>query len=131
MTSVYLDSSAALNLIVAEAGSDALRDWSQRTRPDFVACDLVRTEVLRACRRHSTDATARGRSVLEVITLFPVSTDLYTSAAFLEPLSMRSLDAIHLAAALSLGDDISGVVTYDERLAEACAWHGLEVIAPA
>jgi predicted nucleic acid-binding protein len=69
--------------------------------------------------------------VLEAITLFPVSTDLYTAAAFLEPLSMRSLDAIHLAAALSLGDDLSGVVTYDERLAEACAWHGLQVIAPA
>jgi predicted nucleic acid-binding protein len=131
VTSFYLDSSAALKLVVSEAGSHDLRMWTERTRPALVACDLVRTEVLRACRRHSTDATTRGRSVLEAITLFPVSTDLYTAAAFLEPLSMRSLDAIHLAAALSLGDDLSGVVTYDERLAEACAWHGLQVIAPA
>ena len=91
----------------------------------------MRTEVLRACRRHSTEATARGRSVLDALTIIPVSTDLYASAAFLEPLTMRSLDAIHLAAALSLGDDISGVVTYDERLAEACRWHGMQVLAPA
>lgn len=131
MTSVYLDSSAALKLVVTEAGSAELHAWTQRTQPHFVACDLVRTEVLRACRRHSTEATTRGRNVLDTLTIFPVSTDLYASAAFLEPLTMRSLDAIHLAAALSLGDDISGIVTYDERLAESCAWHGLQVLAPA
>ena len=131
MTSFYLDSSAALKLVVAEAATSALRAWTERTRPALIGCDLVRTEVLRACRRHSTEATTRGRSVLDAITIFPVSTDLYASAAFLEPLTMRSLDAIHLAAALSLGDDISGVVTYDKHLADACAWHGLQVIAPA
>jgi hypothetical protein len=131
VTSFYLDSSAALKLIVTEGGTAALRAWAERTRPEFIACDLVRTEVLRACRRHSTDATGRGRGVLEAITLFPVSTDLYLSAAFLDPAGLRTLDAIHLAAALSLGDDISGVVTYDERLAGACAEHGLAILAPA
>ena len=130
MTSFYLDSSAALKLVVSEAGSQDLSTWIERTRPALIACDLVRTEVLRACRRHSTEATARGRSVLDAITIFPISADLCASAAFLEPLTMRSLDAIHLAAALSLGDDISGVVTYDERLAEACRWHGVQVLAP-
>lgn len=131
MTAFYLDSSAALKLIVTEGSTAALRAWAERARPEFIACDLVRTEVLRACRRHSSDAITRGRSVLEAITLFPVSTDLYLSAAFLDPAGLRTLDAVHLAAALSLGDDISGVVTYDERLAEACVAHGLQILAPA
>jgi hypothetical protein len=131
MSTFYLDSSAALKLIVSEGESAALRAWLRRDQPDLVACDLVRTEVLRACRRHSVDSIARGRAVLESTLLFPVSTDLCLAAASLEPKALRSLDAIHLAAALSLGDDLDGVVTYDDRLTEACRAYGISVLSPA
>ena len=50
--------------------------------------------------------------------------------ALLEPGRMRSLDALHLTAALELGDDLEGVVTYDGRLAAAVAMTGYPVVAP-
>jgi predicted nucleic acid-binding protein len=131
MRSYYFDSSAALKIIVTEAESLALRTWLADARPRLVACDLVRTEVLRACRRHSPESIARSRTVLDSLTLIAVSRELCMSAATLDPHGLRTLDAIHLAAALSLGDDVDGVVTYDDRLAAACSGYGLSVLAPA
>lgn len=52
-------------------------------------------------------------------------------AATLEPRSLRSLDAIHLASALTVFDELDAFVTYDGRLAEAAHSHGLNVVAPA
>jgi predicted nucleic acid-binding protein len=43
---------------------------------------------------------------------------------------MRTLDALHLAIALSLGDDLDGLVTYDSRMADAARRHGVTVIGP-
>jgi len=43
---------------------------------------------------------------------------------------LRNLDAIHLAVALDLGDDLDGIVTYDDRLAAAAEGLGVAVIAP-
>jgi predicted nucleic acid-binding protein len=55
---------------------------------------------------------------------------LLTAAARVEPTSLRALDAIHLATALSLGHDLSGIVVYDRRLADAARGAGLTVWAP-
>jgi predicted nucleic acid-binding protein len=52
-------------------------------------------------------------------------------AVFIEPPSIPSLDAIHLATALSLEPDLSGMVVYDRRLADAARNAGLTVFAPA
>lgn len=43
---------------------------------------------------------------------------------------MRGLDALHLAAALDLGDELDAILTYDERLTCAAKVHGVEVVAP-
>ena len=51
--------------------------------------------------------------------------------ALLELGGMRSLEALHLASALELGDDLEGIVTYDGRLTEAVAMIGYPVVAPA
>ena len=51
-------------------------------------------------------------------------------AGRLDPTTLRSLDALHLAAALDLGDDLDGLVTYDDRLAEAAALNGVPVTTP-
>jgi predicted nucleic acid-binding protein len=51
-------------------------------------------------------------------------------AAVLTPPSLRSLDAIHLATALRLGDDLGVFLAYDERLLRAAAAHGLPVAGP-
>ena len=43
---------------------------------------------------------------------------------------LRTLDAIHLATALALGDDLDAVVTYDERMVEAARLVGLASAMP-
>ena len=53
-----------------------------------------------------------------------------TRAYLSNPGILRTLDALHLAAALLAGDDLEAVVTYDRRLADAAALHGVPVLAP-
>jgi uncharacterized protein len=60
-----------------------------------------------------------------------LSAGIADAAAKLEPPSLRTLDAVHLASALSLGDDLGAFVAYDRRLAEAAEAAGIEVLAPA
>lgn len=44
---------------------------------------------------------------------------------------LRSLDAIHVAAAQMLGDDLAELITYDRWVAEAARGLGLPVVASA
>ena len=59
-----------------------------------------------------------------------VSEVIRERASLLEPVTLRSLDALHLSTALELGDDLDSVVTYDARMTEAAASIGLQVVAP-
>ena len=129
MMAHYLDTSALVKLVVVEPDSDALYTWLSAADRLPVASDLVRTELLRAVRRFP-DQMVRARDVLNSITLIRADTGTFERAALLDPVLLRSLDAVHLAAALELGDDLEGVVTYDDRLAEAAALHGARVLAP-
>ena len=52
-------------------------------------------------------------------------------AAAIDPAELRSLDAVHLATALGIGERLDGVVTYDARLREAADLAGLTVLMPA
>lgn len=127
----YVDTSALVKLVVAEPETAALRAWLAVEEREPVACDLVRTELARAVRRGAPDRMLRARSVLEAVTLMDVTTAMFEGAGRLDPVGLRSRDALHLAAALELGDEMRGMVTYDERLAEACAANGVAVLAPA
>ncbi len=127
----YLDTSAAVKLVARERGSAAMSRWADRHANDVVSSDLLRTELLRATRRSMPELMPRARLVLDGLTLMQLSADVLERAAELEPWTLRSLDAVHLAAALTLGDDLDGIVTYDERLAAAASLHGLVIIAPA
>jgi predicted nucleic acid-binding protein len=127
----YLDTSAFLKLVVEERDSAALRAWAEDDERELFSCDLLRTEALRTARRHSTDALREARARLDVVTIVEVSTAICERAADLDPAILRSLDALHLAAALAVGSELEGVVTYDDRLAAASALHGVAVIAPS
>ncbi len=127
----YLDSSALVKLVVSEPESDALRRYLA-VRMDRVSSALARVEVRRAVRRRDPSETTRRRAddVLARIALVAVDEPVLRTAASMQPDPLRSLDAVHLATALSLaGLDI--VVTYDQRLADAAVQHGLEVAAPS
>lgn len=127
----YLDTSALVKLVVAEPESAALRAWLSEADRDPAACDLARTELLRAVRRSAPDRVLQARAVLDSLTLTEVTTSIFEEAGRLDPTGLRSLDAIHLAAALDLGDDLDGLITYDDRLAEAAQLNGIRVTAPA
>ena len=126
----YLDTSAAVKLVVAEAGSVALRSWLNGRETEIVSSDLLRTELLRATRRGAPERMQRARAVLDAVILLSLPSATFERAADLDPESLRSLDALHLAAALELGDELNGIITYDNRLAEAARARGIEVIAP-
>ena len=70
-----------------------------------------------------------ARVVLDSLAIITVTSATHDAAARLEPAELRSLDAVHLAVALELGDSLGGLVTYDHRLAEAASY-GIEVVAP-
>lgn len=126
----YVDTSALAKLVVAEPETDALRAWIHAGQPPLVSCDLARTELLRAVRRGTPDRMVQARAVLDSITLMTLSTATFETAGRLEPASLRTLDAIHVAAALELGDDLDSIVTYDLRLAAVADANGITVTAP-
>lgn len=126
----YLDTSAFVKLVVSEPESRALRTWVKRHEVDAFASELLRVEALRTSRRHSPAALLAARAALDAVTLLAVTADICERAAELDPEILRSLDAIHLATALSAGDSLEGVLTYDERLVAACAMHGVRTLSP-
>ncbi|MCL4167495.1 UNVERIFIED_CONTAM: hypothetical protein GTU68_002506, partial [Idotea baltica] len=122
--------SALVKLVVAEPETAALREWLRQAGRELVACDLVRTELIRAVRKAIPDRMLQARDVLDSLTLIRVSTSVFEAAGRLDPIAVRSLDAIHLASALDLGDDLEGIVTYDDRLAHAASVNGVPVVSP-
>lgn len=126
----YMDTSALVKLVVAESETDALRSWIAGVNSELVAADLVRTELWRVVRRAVPDRALLAAQVLDSLTLVEVRASLFSQAGRLDPPELRSLDAIHLAAALDLGDDLEAMVTYDARLAQAAAVNGVTVVAP-
>ena len=127
---IYLDSSAIVKLVVREPETRALRAYL-RHEPERVACSLARTEVLRAVRPVGPSAVELARQVLRNLALIRLDDALLDAAGMLEPLTLRSLDAIHLAAAHLVAPTLRAVVTYDRRMADAAAALGLGVAAPA
>ncbi len=125
----YIDASALVKTVVAEAESGALISWL-KGRQSLVSCDLVRVETVRAVRLSDPAALPRARSALATLTLIRLDNPIYETAADLEPALVRSLDALHMAAALSVGDDLGGIVSYDRRMIEAAGQIGLRVETP-
>lgn len=126
----YLDSSAIVKLVVEEPESAALLRYLRRRRP-LVTSALARTEVARALLPLGAEAVRRGLDVLSRLDVVRVNDRVLDAAGALQPPEIRSLDAIHLATAQLLGEDLSRVVTYDDRMAQAAAALGRQVVSPA
>lgn len=73
---------------------------------------------------------AHGRQVLKRIDLLRINNRVLNAAATLLPTELRTLDAIHLATAQQLHDDLREIVTYDVRMTEAAESLGFRVVAP-
>jgi uncharacterized protein len=85
---------------------------------------------MRAVRRVAPELAHRVREVLDVLVLVAATGGICDTAGRLAPDQLRSLDAVHLATALELGDDLDGLVTYDDRLTDAAQAYGIAVTAP-
>lgn len=128
---LYLDSSALVKLVRPEAETDALLQFLSGW-PERISSAIARVEVLRAVRRAGAGETAheRAESIFARIGLVRVDEAVLSRAAHLEPLELGSLDAIHVATALSVGEDLGGMICYDARLARAAARSGVATMAP-
>ena len=125
-----MDTSAAVKLVVTEPGTTALRRWLTPRDGQIASSDLLRTELLRATRRAAPEQMVQARAVLDSLILLTLPPAVFDRAAMLEPDLLRSLDSLHLAAALELGDELEGIVTYDHRLAVGARALGIHVVAP-
>lgn len=124
---VYVDTSALGALLIDEPQSSALLDWLDGSGATFVSSDLLETELRRLAVRedlNQADVTA----LLDGVALAALDRAVYRSAGFLPMPHLRTLDALHLEAAVRL--DADAMLTYDRRLGEAAQSIGLEVIAP-
>lgn len=126
----YLDASAFVKLLVRETESEALARYLDE-HPDLVSSAILRTEGFRAVRHLGAELVERARSNLARIRFVPVDDPLLDTAAVLDPAIMRTLDALHLASAVVLGEELETLVTYDQRMREGAELLGLPVAVPS
>lgn len=121
-----------MKLVQKEAESEALRRYLRRHRDDErVTTTLSRVEVVRAVQSGGSAAVAKARRQLARLHQVNLDIRLLDEAASLAPgMLLRSLDAIHLAAAQLLIGDLRAIVTYDQRMTDAATGLGLTAHAP-
>lgn len=126
----YADASALVKLVLREPESDALRHYLAAL-PEPATSRLALVEVHRAFRRLGEDPEVDSMLAVWDRTIFiELDASIAESAAEIGPPTLRSLDAVHLASALALADELEAFVTYDARLADAARSAGLTVVAP-
>jgi predicted nucleic acid-binding protein len=133
VSACYLDASALVKLATSEPETQALRDHLARS-VIRITSRLATVEVARALRRRGRDSGALAGDIAKVfegLAMVELSDSVAAAAGGVDPVTLRPLDAVHLASALSLGDEGTSLVTYDARLADAARAAGLEVVAPA
>jgi hypothetical protein len=131
-TPIYVDSSALVKLVLPEAESTALLTLLS-DEVGLISSELATVEVVRAARRASRDSEVHNRAaaVMAALHLVAVDSAILERAVSIEPESLRSLDAIHLATALSLAPDVEAIVVYDAGLSDAATKAGLRILAPS
>ncbi|MHB8295641.1 MAG: PIN domain-containing protein [Acidimicrobiales bacterium] len=130
-TVIYLDSSALMKLIREEKETAALREWliPQPELP-VVTSELGRLEVLRAAPRAGDEVLTEARVMIGDVDLVPLDRGVQDLACEIGDPPLRTLDALHLASALLLRDDLTAFVAYDHRLMSAARAAELPTTAP-
>jgi uncharacterized protein len=126
---IYIDTSALLKLVFPEVEVDAL----VRFLPDdarTVSSTLLLVEARRATLRRAPARLASVDVLLDRTQLVDVSDAVIESASRLPEPLLRSLDAIHLATALLIREDVEVLLSYDDRLLASAAAHGIKTASP-
>lgn len=129
---IYLDASALVKLVISEDETEALRAYLAE-RADLVRASsaLVMVEVPRAVMRAQPTALLSAVQVASRVQKVVLTPQLLATAASLQPSTLRSLDAIHLASALCVRSELEAFVAYDSRLCQAATAAGLPIAHPA
>ncbi|MFD4369389.1 type II toxin-antitoxin system VapC family toxin [Rhodococcus sp. NPDC058521] len=129
---IYLDTSAMAKLITREAETAALLAWlTQRSEEAVVTSALGRIELMRTAARDGTPGMAeRAHNLLDSLDIVPISESVVALAETIGAAHLRSLDAIHLASAAQLGNQLGAFVAYDHRLLDGCRALGYVTASP-
>ena len=128
---IYADSSALMKLLIIEPETAALGAWLEaRSDTPVVSSQLTIVEVIRSCRRANADALPAARILMSTLDLIPISREVVDAAAELSGTLLRSLDAIHLATAVTIGAGLTQFLSYDRRLTESAQAAGMVTAQP-
>jgi predicted nucleic acid-binding protein len=127
---VYLDTSVLGRVLLDEPDTPAIR----RELGHFerhISSGLLSVELHRLGLRENMLAFVA--ELLSGKVLIPVDTEILAAAETIAPPTVATLDAIHLATAVSLSNagKLDALMTYDKQLAAGARDHGLEVLAPS
>ena len=126
--SYYLDSSAIIKIIFKEDESAALAKYI--TEP-AITSSISRVEVLRTVQRIDPSQVQLAQNELAKINIVePIPSILTIAENFSHEVTLRSLDAIHVATLIFLGTATRGLITYDKLVAKNAEQLGLRVLAP-
>lgn len=124
---IYLDSSVALRTILDVPERERLQAWMGRPRTTFLSSRLLRTEVIRILRRDDRPLSD-GAPLLDRVGMLDITRETHRVAESIER-QIKTLDALHLAAALLVGDLVT-VATHDSTMKTVAVHLGLQVIDP-
>ena len=125
----YLDSSALVKLVVREPETAPLRAFLEE-HPFRVTSRIAQVDVVRAVACARPSAVPAAQALLRRIGLIELEAGVLRAAGHVEPAELRTLDAVHVASAVSLADELDVAVAYDARLASAMTTAGIEVVSP-
>jgi predicted nucleic acid-binding protein len=128
---IYLDTSALMKLVIAEPESPALAEYlGAHTDTGWFTCALTRPEFLRDAAAVHPDAETHAQQVLAGLDTVAVTDRLLDVVARLDPPPARLVDAVHIAAALTAGNRLAVMVTYNQQLAGAAHDHRITAVNP-
>jgi predicted nucleic acid-binding protein len=127
----YADTSAVVKLLAEETYSPALAAfYDEHTDAEWVSSALLKIELTRAVTRVMPVLLPDARDLLRAFSYVAIDDDIVDGVMMEPDRGLRSLDAIHLATARIFGDELDGLVSYDDRLLRAADEAGLPTISP-
>jgi uncharacterized protein len=128
---IYLDTSAFIKLVKHEAESTAMSEYLRKSTEQVLASSqLLAVEARRSILRGAPKQLPRVDLMLDRVVQIAISGAVIEAASQLPDPMLRSLDAIHLATALLIREDIDVLLSYDERLVAAATAHGIQTAGP-
>jgi uncharacterized protein len=128
---IYTDTSALAKLIRPEAETEALRAWLEVRKGVPRATNQIGVvELKRFSARIGPDFVSLAVALVRRLDRLDLTPTTFSLAEDVSPLSVRTLDALHVASAAEL-PELHAFLTYDLRMAEAARSFGLPVESPA